>query len=228
MCLEGMFFNTIYSSPIWSELESNQKFFRTAVVGTICYILMWSLFQSKVTESYQVVQKYKKYIYYVFAGDVSLFYLMTKFAGDETPTVENLPKPEVADENVTRRQQEMLKAKRLEMIKNQEKAMKMNQIYKLRQMNFNARPRENVLSFNEFCNLTHGRHPDYRKLMSLDLNPKKEVAQPQKLETIPEENENKENTISQHNEKEEDNNTVVFPVYESKKEVNIPIYKSNK
>jgi hypothetical protein len=71
-----MFFNIIYRSPIWQNLEANTRNIRILILGSIFYIIIHSFIYSRYVNAYQMVLNYRKYIYYLIMCDLAIVGLM--------------------------------------------------------------------------------------------------------------------------------------------------------
>ncbi|MCJ7637817.1 MAG: hypothetical protein MUO21_10040 [Nitrososphaeraceae archaeon] len=67
-----MFYNLIYRSPLWGKkINSQDRNIRVLVAGTVLYIGMYVLLQSKYADIVPQLQNYKKYIYHIFISDLA-------------------------------------------------------------------------------------------------------------------------------------------------------------
>jgi hypothetical protein len=70
-----MFFNVIYNSPLWKDLDNNTRLMRVFISGCICYILLHSYIFSSYAQTQNILQ-YRDYIYHFIGLDLaSTFYL---------------------------------------------------------------------------------------------------------------------------------------------------------
>jgi hypothetical protein len=60
----------IYKSSLWKKLDSKNRYFKVFILGTLFYIILSSFLYSKYVENNEIVQKYKKYVYYMMGIDV--------------------------------------------------------------------------------------------------------------------------------------------------------------
>lgn len=79
-----MFYNLIYRSPLWGNINSYDRNIRIIIAGTILYVGTYLLLQSKYTNNIPQLQNYKKYIYHVFVSDFTTMMIQMKFGHDKT------------------------------------------------------------------------------------------------------------------------------------------------
>ncbi len=68
---------------MWGNINSYDRNIRIFVAGTILYVVAYLLLQSKYTNNIPQLQNYKKYIYHVFASDLSTVLIQMKFGQDK-------------------------------------------------------------------------------------------------------------------------------------------------
>ncbi len=77
-----MFFSLIYKSSLWNKHEPKARLLRVFISGVVLYILLHSYLYSRYTDGSELIQKYRKYIFYIGGVDaasiLSLYYSETK------------------------------------------------------------------------------------------------------------------------------------------------------
>ncbi len=72
---------------ISTERNSSTKLFRSFFVGSICYIILHGYLFSQKFKDNNLVQKYKKYIYYLWGADLLMTSIIIKFLTKSQPEV---------------------------------------------------------------------------------------------------------------------------------------------
>jgi hypothetical protein len=68
-----MFFNSIYSFPIWKKLDPKNRMIRLFIIALILYIILYAYLYSKFTQNIQIVNNYRQYLFYLAAIDLVVF-----------------------------------------------------------------------------------------------------------------------------------------------------------
>ena len=68
-----MFFNTVYSLPIWQNLKLKNRMIRLFIIGAILYIISYSYLYSGYVKDSQLINNYKHYLFYIIGADLVIF-----------------------------------------------------------------------------------------------------------------------------------------------------------
>ena len=83
-----MFYYIVSKIPLIAGITDDTKLFKIFVIGTICYIILHAFLFSSIGEQIEIIQKYRNYMYYLWAADLLVTGGLNKF---------NEPKPEISD-----------------------------------------------------------------------------------------------------------------------------------
>ncbi len=84
---------------ISTERNSSTKLFRSFIVGSICYIILHGYLFSQKFKDNNLVQKYKKYIYYLLGADLLMTSIIIKFLTKSQPEMPKQIRMEENDDN---------------------------------------------------------------------------------------------------------------------------------
>ena len=118
-----MFYILVSRIPfVYNINDKNEKFFRTFLLGSICYIIMHGLLYSKRFSNNMFIQQYKKYLLHLASADIlfasSIIYFLDKKdknndnndiehqneSDNENSYVENISENKAIDDKMTREQ----------------------------------------------------------------------------------------------------------------------------
>ena len=118
-----MFYILVSRIPfVYNINDKNEKFFRTFLLGSICYIIMHGLLYSKRFSNNIFIQRYKKYLLHLASADIlfasSIIYFLDKKdknndnndiehqneSDNENSYVENISENKAIDDKMTREQ----------------------------------------------------------------------------------------------------------------------------
>jgi hypothetical protein len=138
-----------------SFFQGENKLLKILILGSIFYILVHALLYSKLFETNELINKYRKYIYYIAATDFALFFLMNDSSNQSKEKTKEITTNDNIDDNQNQyneqeqeqEQEQLLRLQRLQQLKQLQQLQQLQQQKQLQQQ-FEQLPLKEELDVN--------------------------------------------------------------------------------